>query len=901
MDFIIPGRPDKWEPEMHGLRDPLEVPVTYTGDTQEAVDIIGSLNGTIAMDTETVYTPGKVDPLTAQLRVISIATEDADGKDISYVFDVRDMDLKALGQAFQNRASELGQRKLQVLGFNANFDDPVTTLAMTDQNVSGGTAYRPLFDWVDLMFAVSLPRLGAAGHSWPSLAKSAKRYLGVDMDGKGKGTTQLSYDADTDLAEDQVNYAAMDAVVTLWLGDAVHEPLKEQDLLEAFTLETTSRAFLSSMTINGLKFDREGWMSHLDEVNQDIERILGEIAEITGGQATLFGSATPSFNPDSSKATGEALNEFCPEVVAEYMVQVEGVESKEDLKRPASLQPYDSVDKNALKLMKVYGDRMELDTTLVDLLLQYSGVSKLRSTYGEKMMRMLDEHDRFHSEYTQCLIATGRTSSSKPNAQNFSPLMKKFFKPAPRVDENGVEHERVLLHADYSQAELRVSAQLTGEPTRRDAFASDDDQHAVVAGAMFNVNMDELQESEEGKARYKSLRSRAKTINFGLNYGMREGLLANTLTQQGIPTTKQEAAKLIDDFFVALPTEAKWLNNRDERVHRMAREVKLGLERGSMIDFDLSLRLHKLKKITAQQTRSLKKAGQPVSIEDIAASYVAGESFATGEEREDYKRSLVKHLEWASKYDTAVVLRTDGSTYEFFSKTLAKRRRVFQVQVSHLLENLAFTLGRPRTPGSMVSVDRWASDHNVELAHNPHQFNRQTGEPIQSKRRRNLSFSELKKRFEKIGTEMREDFVHTMLKEASTKPPVKVDTMAQEMPRDKAIRRDALSRNISKQANAYRNAPIQGSVADAVLRAFADLDKLFDKYPTAMPVLTVHDSIVVECDIEESAVISKEMEALMEQALQAYIPDVKVVADLDVMRSLDEADIIPTEELPARD
>ena len=110
--------------------------------------------------------------------------------------------------------------------------------------------------------------------------------------------------------------------------------------------------------------------------------------------------------------------------------------------------------------------------------------------------------------------------------------------------------------------------------------------------------------------------------------------------------------------------------------------------------------------------------------------------------------------------------------------------------------------------------------------------------------------------------------------------------------------RDAMSRLISRQANAYRNAPIQGSVADAVLLAFAHLADLMDEFPTAMPVSTVHDSIVVECDIEDARALSERMQSIMEEALAVYVPDVKVVADLDIMRHFDDkTGTIPDEEI----
>lgn len=887
MEMITPGRDGRWIPEMYGNLNFDSVPVTFTRDTAEAVSIIHTLNAEhIAMDTETVFVD-KVDPMTAQLRVISIATEDANGNDIAYVFDVKDMDRLALGNAFTELAQEVQKRRVRVYGYNANFDDPVTTFGLTEQKPYQKQSYSSLLDWVDLMFAVSLPRLGSFGHKWTSLGEAVKRYLGLELG--GKGSIQLSYDADTELTDDQVRYAAHDAIATLWLADAVRDELIEANLIEAFTLEVRSRAFLHSMQVNGVAFDRDGWMKHLETINARSEELLGEIAAITGGQPTLFGGAVPTFNPDSPEELRAAVNKYCPELVEEFLTQEgEGKRAKK------LLQPWDSADKVTLGLMKVYGDAAEMDTRLITLLMEYSGKAKIRQTYGDKMMDLLGPDGRFHSEFTQCLIATGRTSSKSPNAQNFSPLMKPFFTPPPRVDENGQKHQRVILQGDYSQAELRVSAQLTGEPVRSKAFAEGEDQHAVVAGQMFQVDMNELLETEEGKARYDSFRSRAKTINFGLGYGMKAGLLASTLTQRGIITTKEESAKLINDFFEALPKEAEWLQKRDKYVTGLAQSVKAGNESGAPIDFELTIRLHKLKKEMSHLGKQLRTNGVTNAMnpdaELLAAEYYARSRFDSPEEKKQAIEARTEHYEWAARYPHAVVLRSDGAPWEFYSRTLANRRRVFQVPTKFLIETLSDMFARPRNPQGQISVDRWAHAHHIQLAENPHTFT-ELGEPIESKARKNYSFSALKKVWEKADKHLREDFVDTMLNQAQ-------GINSNGVPLANLMMRDAMSRLISRQANAYRNAPIQGSVADAVLLAFAQLADLMDEFPTAMPVSTVHDSIVVECDIEDARALSERMQSIMEEALAVYVPDVKVVADLDIMRHFDDkTGTIPDEEI----
>lgn len=705
---------------------------------------------------------------------------------------------------------------------------------------------------------------------------------------------QLSYDAETPLTDDQVQYAAQDAVVTLWLGDALVEPLEQEGLLETLTLECRARPFLSSMTTNGLAFDEQGWMEKLQEIDQRAESLRGEIAELTGGQATLFGPAIPDFNLDSSDGVRYALNKHCPELVKLYL-QSRSKGGK--LRRPETLQKYDSADKTTLGLMKVTGDAEGLDTQLVTLLLEYSGLSKIHSTYGAKMMKLL--HDgRFHSEFTQCMIATGRTSSSKPNAQNFSPLMKEFFTPPPRVDELGKKHRRVIIQGDYSQAELRVNAQLTGEPVRSKAFASGEDQHAAIAGQMFNVDMPALLNSgEDGEARHAKFRSQAKTINFGLGYGMQAGLLADTLTLRGIPTSKEQAGKLIADFFAALPQEAAWLQSRDKYVHDLAEKVKFGLERGAPIDFDLTWRLARAKRTVASATRSLKAHGvAKPSTEEIANHVLTAGSGLSGSGTvdADEKDNLISTIEWASAYDAAVVLTSDGAPWEFFSKTIAGRRRIFQVTTESLLDELMISLSRPKNAAFQVKVDQWAAKNHVLLATNPHHVDLETGQAEQSYDRKPLSYTAVRKVFENR-KELRDNFIFSMLSAASEQMVPLPDGQSQ-MRLDQVLARSAMSGCVSRLANAYRNAPIQGTVADAVLLAFAMLFDMLDEFPTAKPVTTVHDSIVLEVDATEAEAICERMKEQMETALAYYVPDVKVVADLEVLASLDSKTGTLTEE-----
>lgn len=886
-------------------------------NTQEAAEAMISrlpADGA-AMDTETVFVPSStVNPLTQELRVISIAvpgkfdeTTREIPQDEVYVVDVRDLDKRALAESFMLRAAELGVQKLQFVGFNNDFDDPVTTLNLYGDGSAEDEAYRPLFYWKELQFAYNLTHLGAPVSGYPSLGKLVKRYLGYDMD--GKDDTRLSYDATSDLSDEQIRYAGDDALLTLWLADYLEGEIARRGLHEVFTLECMARPFLQSMTISGLRFDKDAWMEHLEEVKDEFNANLSTLAELTGGgQMSLDltgsgGGLKPSWNPNSGKDLRKVLNTYCADAVNKYITtEVEGGKNR----KSRELGPKDSVDKKVInRLLQLSKGNGYDGIPLLEALLKNSDLSKTISTYGDNMMNLLGEDGRFHSRFTQCQVATGRTSSSGPNAQNFAPAMKPFFRPGSRVDSEGVEHKRVLLHADYSQAELRVAAELTGEKVRVDAFKHNEDQHVAVATVMWDVDMKALRDSDSPveRERFKSLRSGTKAVSFGLQYGMSYVSLAKNLTDGGRPTTASEAKTMIDDYYGALPTEYAWLNARDEEVHALATRIERCVEATDgdpEIDFRLSRKIAagtRWKKATAQ---ALKQKVSTVDIhsdefqealteivlaereDDILTFNPDAEDFEPSEEVIEKLRSVALEAVIDSEnYETPVILRTDGRPYEFTSKTLAGRLRHYQVMWTRFEEKLATQFATSPLKDFQRAVDIWGEAHGVIFAENPH-----THEGFTAGRKA-LSWRELTKVFD--GQEsLRAQFVRVMIRMAEARPAPN-NSYAKTL--GESLQRGVLSSVVKGLSRQYRNAPIQGTVADAAQLAFGRLQReLLSKYPTAVPVITVHDSIAVEVDAEQAHEAGADMQRIMEEALGRYITKVPVVADLDILNSLSEKD-----------
>lgn len=175
---------------------------------------------------------------------------------------------------------------------------------------------------------------------------------------------------------------------------------------------------------------------------------------------------------------------------------------------------------------------------IADLVLDYRQLSKLKNTYLDVLPEMVSPKDgRIHTSYSQTIAATGRLSSNDPNLQNI-PIRSEFGR---RIRGAFVpkDAKHVLISADYSQIELRVLAHITGDPNLIETFQNDEDVHRRTASLIFGVPMDQVTSTQ---------RNQAKTINFGVIYGMGPMRLAR---ENGV--SMAEAKKFIEDYFAKYP------------------------------------------------------------------------------------------------------------------------------------------------------------------------------------------------------------------------------------------------------------------------------------------------------------------------------------------------------------
>lgn len=200
---------------------------------------------------------------------------------------------------------------------------------------------------------------------------------------------------------------------------------------------------------------------------------------------------------------------------------------------------------------------------IVPLLIEYRQLTKLKSTYIDGLLAVVDGRGRVHTVFHQTVVATGRLSSSEPNLQNI-PVRTELGREIRKVFV--AEEGSLLVDADYSQIELRVLAHMSGDPRFIEAFRSGEDIHARTASEVFGVPMDEVT---------PHMRSSAKAVNFGIVYGISDFGLS-----QNLGISRKEAGQYIDLYFERYPKIKEFMNRQiDEGKEKGYVETLLGRRR----------------------------------------------------------------------------------------------------------------------------------------------------------------------------------------------------------------------------------------------------------------------------------------------------------------------------------
>ena len=371
--------------------------------------------------------------------------------------------------------------------------------------------------YFDTMLASYVLNSVATRHGMDDVARLYLSHLTTTFEQvAGKGAKQKTFNQIE--LETAAHYAAEDAHVTYRLYEVLDKKLQAHPELVNIlhNIEMPVARVLTSMEENGIELD----MNFLDQLGVEfantIQNLEAEITDLAG----------QSFNVSSPKQVGEILFD------------------KLGLKggKKTSTGQY-STSESVLE---------KIDHPITDLILEYRGLSKLKSTYTDGLLKQVnDETHRVHTSYHQALTATGRLSSTDPNLQNIPiredigrQIRKAFIAPEARI----------LLAADYSQIELRLMAHFSQDHALVDAFNHGQDVHRRTAAEVLGIPLEDVTSNQ---------RRQAKAVNFGLLYGMSEF----GLTRQ-LGFSREESRSYIGKYFQRYPGVLEYM----ERTRQVARE-----------------------------------------------------------------------------------------------------------------------------------------------------------------------------------------------------------------------------------------------------------------------------------------------------------------------------------------
>ncbi|MGH8687779.1 MAG: DNA polymerase I [Burkholderiales bacterium] len=360
-------------------------------------------------------------------------------------------------------------------------------------------------------------------HERHDLDSLAQRHLGwktISYDEvTGKGAARIAFSSVS--VERATEYAAEDADCTFAVHDALHPRIAAEPALQRVyeQIELPVMRVLFRMERNGVLLD----------------------AAQLEAQSHAFGKELLELEQKAHAAAGQPFNLNSPKQIQQILFERQQLPVK---KKTPSGQP--STDEDVLA-------ELAHDYPLPKLILEYRGVAKLKSTYTDKLPKMVNAATgRVHTTYGQAIAVTGRLASNDPNLQNIpirTPQGRRIR--AAFVAPGGAR----LLSADYSQIELRIMAHLSSDEGLRQAFAHGQDVHRATAAEVFGRALDEVTTDE---------RRTAKVINFGLIYGMSAFGLGQNL---GIERTTAQA--YIDSYFSRYPGVKRYMDETREKARRL--------------------------------------------------------------------------------------------------------------------------------------------------------------------------------------------------------------------------------------------------------------------------------------------------------------------------------------------
>ena len=343
----------------------------------------------------------------------------------------------------------------------------------------------------------------------------ANEYLGISLQSRKQMFDKMRLtDAVTQNPEAFAEYAGSIAYVCFAAQKKLEERLLSEGMKDLFEeIEMPLSRVLYEM-------EKEGIAVRRDELQSYGDALTGRIREL---EKSIHEKAGCEFNINSPKQLGEVL--------FEKMGLKGGKKTKTGYSTAADIL-----------------EKLAPDHPIVEEILEYRGLTKLKSTYADGLADYIGEDGRIHTSFNQTITATGRISSTEPNLQNIpmrtelGRLIRKVFVP-----KDGY----VFTDADYSQIELRVLAHISGDEQLIEAYRSDADIHRITASKVFHTPFEEVTDLQ---------RRNAKAVNFGIVYGISSFGLS-----QDLSITRKEASEYIEQYFATYPKVKEFLDGQVEK------------------------------------------------------------------------------------------------------------------------------------------------------------------------------------------------------------------------------------------------------------------------------------------------------------------------------------------------
>ena len=343
----------------------------------------------------------------------------------------------------------------------------------------------------------------------------ANEYLGISLQSRKQMFDKMRLtDAVTQNPEAFAEYAGSIAYVCFAAQEKLEERLLTEGMKSLFEeIEMPLSRVLYEM-------EKEGIAVRRDELQSYGDALTGRIREL---EQSIHEKAGCEFNINSPKQLGEVL--------FEKMGLKGGKKTKTGYSTAADIL-----------------EKLAPDNPIVEEILEYRGLTKLKSTYADGLADYIGEDGRIHTSFNQTITATGRISSTEPNLQNIpmrtelGRLIRKVFVP-----KDGY----VFTDADYSQIELRVLAHISGDEQLIEAYRSDADIHRITASKVFHTPFEEVTDLQ---------RRNAKAVNFGIVYGISSFGLS-----QDLSITRKEASEYIEQYFATYPKVKEFLDGQVEK------------------------------------------------------------------------------------------------------------------------------------------------------------------------------------------------------------------------------------------------------------------------------------------------------------------------------------------------